>query len=168
MTLEKWLDKYGRKQNIVVCDSDGNALFTIVADPELEALEEDPSLDEWNYIHLSEGEPVYKEMWNQWASPSVVRYYQKNNQFKLLDMEVIKTSKDSSKDLLALYLEPELYLNVDSHADVPEYYRLSDLKKMWRTAKLNDELVEEEAESFDVWLENRMLYNNGSLERLPY
>ena len=48
------------------------------------------------------------------------------------------------------------------------FYRLSDLKKLWRTAKLNDELVEEEAESFDVWLENRMLYNNGSLERLPY
>ena len=166
MTLEKWLDKYGRKQNIVVCDSDGNAIFTMVADPELEALEEDPMLDEWEYTHYSWGEKPDKTLWGKWAPQGIVTHYQRDGQFDTLALEVVKTSRDRSKDLLVLYLEPEVYMDVDSQEQ--ELYHLSDLKKMWREEKRNGELEEEEERSFDRWLERRMLENNGSLERLPY
>ena len=166
MTLEKWLDEYGRKQNIVVCDSDGNAIFIMVADPELEGLEEDPMLDEWEYAHYSWGEEPDKTLWGKWAPQGIVTHYQRDGQFDTLALEVVKSSRDRSKDLLVLYLEPEVYMNVDSQEQ--ELYRLSDLKKMWREEKRNGELEEEEEISFNRWLERRMLENNGSLMRLPY
>ena len=132
MTLFDFLKKNNRKNNILVCTADGEEIGSQVADvfnkrkhPEFADVEDFA-------LRLDDDNPIgSKDVSRKWY-----RFWQHYWEM-LLEAEVIKVRQDRQKDIVTVFLEPELYY----YGDEDKVCRLSDIKSLYKQAqKGNPEL----------------------------